>query len=353
MNTERCKVAVLYQAQQPPIKDGITKPMKPGGYADSGADIGYALQQHGVAVITPVERPEVEKDFDWVFPDTVVGIERALGLGADTLWLNTVLFEGHPVDSFKRAGLMNVGQMAKNVDVYDDKVFTNRKLTIAGLAVPQSEIVEAATVTNYKTALPFPLVAKPIRGRGSIGVSLVTNPQELSETLRVMFAEDLYGTSLYLERFLPGEEITVTVMPPGGYTIKGQERKFEGYWSLPGVRRFNHDRGIAPYNGTVAVVNNSAVLTDDQEKQDVIQSLYRQCEIAANLVGARAPIRIDCRADEEGHYFLFDLNMKPNMTGASRPHRQDQDSLTALAARKLGWSFPDLLLNMLRQAWTR
>ncbi|NPE47846.1 hypothetical protein [Sphingobacterium prati] len=30
-------------------------------------------------------------------------------------------------------------------------------------------------------------------------------------------------------------------------------------------------------------------------------------------------------------------------TGAARQHRQDQDSLTALAARKLGWDFADLL----------
>ncbi|WP_244614437.1 hypothetical protein [Elizabethkingia argenteiflava] len=50
-----------------------------------------------------------------------------------------------------------------------------------------------------------------------------------------------------------------------------------------------------------------------------------------------------------GEYLLFDLNMKPNMTGASRPHRQDQDSLTALAARKIGWNFDDLIINMLSQ----
>lgn len=29
------KIAVLYQAQLPPIKNGIQKPMKPSGYSDS------------------------------------------------------------------------------------------------------------------------------------------------------------------------------------------------------------------------------------------------------------------------------------------------------------------------------
>ena len=44
---------------------------------------------------------------------------------------------------------------------------------------------------------------------------------------------------------------------------------------------------------------------------------------------------------------MFDLNMKPNATGPGRPGRADQDSLVAMAARAVGWDFPDLLLNCL------
>lgn len=76
------------------------------------------------------------------------------------------------------------------------------------------------------------------------------------------------------------------------------------------------------------------------------------CAIAAQLAGAKAPIRVDCRqgAGSES-YYLFDLNMKPNMTGAGRPGRENQDSLSALAARAIGWDFAALLENMLRQVW--
>lgn len=45
------------------------------------------------------------------------------------------------------------------------------------------------------------------------------------------------------------------------------------------------------------------------------------------------------------------VNMKPNMMGSGHPGRENQDSLVALAAREIGWSFTDLLLNMLKQAW--
>ena len=127
----------------------------------------------------------------------------------------------------------------------------------------------------------------------------------------------------------------------------------KNYWSLPPVRRFNHHNGIAPYNGVVAVINNSEVLSDEHLNSEQIKKLCLQCETAAQLVNAKAPIRIDCRQNSEGHYYLFDLNMKPNMTGTSRLHRADQDSLTALAARKIGWSFDDLILNMLYQRWKK
>ncbi|CAG8856436.1 2728_t:CDS:1, partial [Gigaspora margarita] len=46
-------VAILYQALQPPIIDGIRKPLKPGGYSDSGADIAYSLRSDNIPIVTP------------------------------------------------------------------------------------------------------------------------------------------------------------------------------------------------------------------------------------------------------------------------------------------------------------
>lgn len=41
-----------------------------------------------------------------------------------------------------------------------------------------------------------------------------------------------------------------------------------------------------------------------------------------------------------------------NMTGPGRPGREDQSSLTALAASALGWSYTDLLQTTLNSACT-
>lgn len=140
-------------------------------------------------------------------------------------------------------------------------------------------------------------------------------------------------------------------MPPGQYFIDGKKTDKNNFWSLPPVRRFNHMDGIAPYNGTVAVINNSAVLSDSELLNRQVIKLMQSCERAAEIVKAKAPIRIDCRADSKGNYFLFDLNMKPNMTGPSRHMRKDQDSLSALAARKIGWTYDELLINIKNQSW--
>lgn len=98
--------------------------------------------------------------------------------------------------------------------------------------------------------LPFPVVAKPIRGRGSHGVKVCRSPEELAAHAKSLADEN---AAVMLEEFLQGGEATVTVMPPTAD---------KGYWALPLVSRFNHHDGIAPYNGVVAVTANSRVVPD-------------------------------------------------------------------------------------------
>ena len=345
------KIAVLYQAKLPPIKDGVQKPMKPGGYSDSGADIACELEKNGTSIVTPVSNPAIKNDFDWVFPDTKQGIQNALDKGANTLWLNTVLYNDHEIENFFDRDLEFVGQIPSQVDIYDDKFFTNELLRKNKFPIPKNKLISIDNLTNYTLEFDFPMVVKPIRGRGSQGVSLVKNQKELDDKLNELFTGKEYGNKVYIEQFLSGQEITVTVMPPGHYLINNQERDYSKPWSLPAVKRFNHEDGVAPYNGVVAVMENSSVLENKELNSTIISEVYRQCEKATELLHIKAPIRIDCRADENGKYFLFDLNMKPNMTGPSRPQRQNQDSLTLLASRKIGWNYLDLLKNILKQAW--
>lgn len=291
-------LAVLYQALPPPSLNGLRKPPKPGGYADSGADIAFVLRREGVGVVTPSDRPDERAELDWVFPDTAEGIAWAVDAGATVLWANTVLFGGHPLEQWLgRLGI--VGQRPRDVERFDDKWRTNQLLRGSGLPVVRSRLVDASGAGAGELAdagLGFPLIVKPIRGRGSQGVSLAADPAALQRACSALLDKGIYGKRFMLEEYLEGEELTVTVMPPGRYAIGGTWRDLPDYWALPPVRRFNHQDGIAPYNGVVAIVHNSEVLDSALCSAPPVRQVLQDCERAARLVRAVAPIRIDCRA---------------------------------------------------------
>lgn len=317
-------VAILYQAKPAPAVNGIAKPMKPGGYRDSGADIACALHGRGVRVITRREYPRPAEDLDWVFADSIEGVRAAREAGADTLWLNTVLFAGHPA---LRAGAWLVGQPGELVERFDDKLLTNAWLRRQGLPMADSRAFDPG-------ALPeFPFVVKPIRGRGSHGVRVVRAPEDLGAV----------EAGAMVEPYLAGEEITIAVMPAGD----GHARP----WCLPPVRRVGHVAGVAPYSGAVAVVENSVALDRREAAEGAVVAACEAAARAAGLMGIRAPIRIDARAGADGKYLLFDVNLKPNLTGPGRPGRERQDSLVSLAARAHGWSYGELVERTLQLAW--
>ncbi|KAK1477408.1 fungal specific transcription factor domain-containing protein [Colletotrichum tamarilloi] len=351
---ESKRVAVLYQAIDPPIINGVRKPMKPGGYRDSGADIAFNLQgSKSFNAVTPVSTPSPEKDTEWCFPDTEEGILDAIKKGATHLWANTILFASHPLQTSTSLGsvqdtLKAVGHGPLVVEKYDDKEYVNDLLRrIGGFTMPRSWTIHSdpAVATKIEQLqFPFPIVAKPIRGRGSHGVRVCQNLEDLIAHTKVLFQE---SPSIMLEEYLSGEEATITVMPPNGEKTD--------YWSLPIVTRFNHQDGIAPYNGVVAVTANSRVITAKEEEDPAYGRIARECEAAARALGVAAPIRIDVRRFSEkpgSDFALFDVNMKPNMTGPGRPGRDDQASLTLLAAEALGWDYPELLRQVLNTSST-
>lgn len=345
------KVAILYQLKAPPVRiDGVCKPLKPGGYSDSGADIAYQLKSSNITVVTPVPNPSVDNDFDWVFPDNADGIQDALNKSATVLWLNTVLYKGHPVESFFGQNIEFVGQLPSVTDLHDDKFYTNNFLRDNGLSFPSMKLVKKDQKLELLET-EYACVLKPLRGRGSQGVVVVKNEEERELKMAELFACQKYGDSLYIEKYFEGQEVTVTVMPSGKYTLSESTCDKMDPWCLPVVKRFNHVDGIVPYSGKVAVMDNSCVVDETEQESKEVNDLCTECIKVFSLLKVRAPIRVDARADANGKYWIFDVNMKPNMTGPSRMHRVNQDNLLLMAARKIGWDYGDFLVNILNQRW--
>ncbi|CAL5865824.1 uncharacterized protein PFLUO_LOCUS30 [Penicillium psychrofluorescens] len=361
-------VAVLYQALAPPTYDGVSKPPKPGGYRDSGSDIAYTLSRTGIPVLTPVEAPDPANENHWCFPDTEEGILSAVGKGATHLWANTVLFAAHPLQTSSlldacESSLKVVGQPPQCFDMYDDKSFLNDALRRRGLRFPRSwTVYDPLLVTptsqrdsdkNLPTVLAlipesdYPLVAKPVRGRGSHGVKICYTRADLAEHVSGLFDE---SPRVLVEEYLSGEEGTVTVLPPS--MCSNEPTDCAGHKALPPVVRFNHVDGIAPYSGKVAVTANShAVSAVARDADPAYADIMKQCEAVGDLLHATAPLRIDIRRfAPRSPFALFDINMKPNITGPGRPGRDDQASLMSLAASELGWEYSTFLQYVLGTA---
>lgn len=283
------------------------------GYQDSGADIAYTLRQKGISILTPQSNPDPLVQEGWCFSDTTSGIVDALERGATHLWANTILFASHPLQIASEldpweSQVYVVGQPPKLVENFDDKAYLNGKLReLGGFTLPREWLVTKSEsglddLDNVlKSITRYPIVAKPVRGRGSYGVKVCRSETQLRSHVSSLLDE---SPIVMLEEFLAGEEVTITVMPPGP--------EHPQYWSLPPVTRFNHLDGIAPYNGVVAVTQNSRVVSDAEMKDPSYWKVIEECEKVAELIKATAPIRIDVRRFADGEAFaIFDINMKP------------------------------------------
>ena len=263
--------------------------------------------------MTPIHCPDASKNTGWCFPDNEAGILDAIRSGATHLWANTIVFASHPLQASSRLdehqkAVRIIGQPPLLVEKYDDKAYTNDLLRARGsFTMPRGWTIDLNADRKsffLEQKLHFPIVGKPIRGRGSQGVKVCHSFEELHDHFDVLSKDSPVAM---LEEYLPGEEATVTVMPPS--------KQRPEYWAMPIVVRFNHEDGVAPYNGIVAVTKNSKALTlEESEKDGRYQQAAEECVEVAKLLCATAPIRIDIRRvtqDPGAQFALFDINMKP------------------------------------------
>lgn len=334
------KVAILYQGGPTPVQGGTRKPPKPGGYRDSGADIAYALKCRGVAILTPRADPDPGSDQDWVFSDDASGIKAALDLGATLLWANTTLYAGHPLMAYR--GMVGVvGPKISMVDLFEDKWVMNQWLCSRKFPVPKMWEVSDPD----SRLVDRPLVIKPRRGRGSQGVRLLEHCSDLQDGTAIDKDTAWKPETLVVEEFLPGDEVTVTVMPPGCYVIDDVGMSVERHWALTPISRHAHRNGIMPYSGEVSVIDNSRVA---EPSSPGLEALVKVCQDIARQLGSRAWLRIDARQDATRTYRVIDVNFKPNLTGPGRPGRDRAASLVSMAAAAHGWDYGDLVFNLLQ-----
>ncbi len=170
-------------------------------------------------------------------------------------------------------------------------------------------------------ALGLPLVVKPNKQGSTVGLSIVRFWDEWEEAVEKAFQ---FGDSILLERFIPGRELTVSIL--------GEE-------TLP-VIEIIPDSGFYDYESKYQSGKTRYVVP--AEIPDQLTSAMQEAAMRAHDgLGCSGYSRVDFRLREDGKFFCLEVNTLPGMTGTS---------LVPKAAKAVGLDFPELVERIIQLA---
>jgi D-alanine-D-alanine ligase len=209
------------------------------------------------------------------------------------------------------------GRMASAMAM--DKPTAKRIFAQAGIPVPEETIVTRARAEREEV-MPRPYVIKPLNEGSSVGVKIVRQGHNFPPLDDLGVAPE---GLIMAERFIPGREVTVSVMGERALTVTEikTERDFYDYEA-------KYAKG-----GSVHVL--PAVLP-----KAVFDRAMELSLIAHRALGCRGVSRADLRYDGEELYML-EINTQPGLTPTSLVPEQ---------AAHLGISFNQLIQWMVEHA---
>lgn len=193
-------------------------------------------------------------------------------------------------------------------------LFANAGIPVAPHLIVSRDDVLAGDVMER------PYVIKPGNEGSSVGVHIVGDgdgPGEISESSWP------YGDQVMVEKFIPGRELTVTVM--GGKPLV--------------VTEITTDGGFYDYSAKYEKGRSRHVLPAELDKP-VYDEAMRLAALAHETLGCRGVSRVDLRLDGDDLYML-EINTQPGMTPTSLVPEQ---------AAQVGISYGQLVTWMVEHA---
>ncbi|MEM6641084.1 MAG: D-alanine--D-alanine ligase [Pseudomonadota bacterium] len=199
-----------------------------------------------------------------------------------------------------------------------DKVRSKRLIEAAGLGTPAFAVVRRGDALDVAVDVPLPAAVKPACEGSSLGMTRVTDPEQLPDA--VAKAREFDHTVL-VEHWVDGVEYTAGII--GGV-------------ALPLIRietaRTFYDY-TAKYHDTSTQYHCPSGLDDAAEI-----ALRAQAIAAFEAVGGHGWGRVDFMLDREGRALFLEVNTLPGMTATS---------LVPCAAAEAGCDFPELAWRIL------
>lgn len=199
-----------------------------------------------------------------------------------------------------------VGCQAAASAICMDKIATKRILEACGIQTAPYEVYqrgfEPPAYGRLVEKLDTPLFVKPSRAGSSVGVSRVTNAEELTHALEVASKED---DMVVIEQAISGRELEVAVLgnpPHHEASGVGEIKMSDGF--------YDYD---AKYDGTSgAQVITHASITP--EKSTEIREIALK---AYEVLGCKGLARVDFFLSDDGMVYVNEVNTLPGFTNIS------------------------------------
>ncbi|NIF17106.1 D-alanine--D-alanine ligase [Pantoea sp. Cy-639] len=200
-----------------------------------------------------------------------------------------------------------------------DKLRTKQVWQSLGIPTPRHAVLGSEQDCVAASAeLGFPLIVKPAHEGSSIGMAKVNSEQELVAAWKDAAK---YDSQVLVEQWIHGPEFTIAVLrgqvlPP---IALGTPHVFYDYDAkyIANDTQYRIPCGL-----------------DSAKEQELIDLTARACD----AIGIEGWGRLDVMQDEQGRFWLLEVNTAPGMT---------DHSLVPMAARAAGLDFQQLVLAIL------
>ena len=208
-----------------------------------------------------------------------------------------------------------------------DKVAARAVFAAAGLPIAHGKSIDIAEL-EAADPLPRPFVVKPINEGSSVGVAIIREGDNRRADVAKQWR---FGDTALVEEFIPGRELTVSVM--GDHALA--------------VTEISASQSFYDYESKYAAGGSFHTIPAQMHPEAYARAMDMALA-AHNALGCRGASRADFRYDdtagEPGRLVLLEVNTQPGMTATSLLPEQ---------AQHCGLSFPQLCAWMVDNATCR
>ncbi len=212
----------------------------------------------------------------------------------------------------------------------------NKRYTVAVAAFAGMHVAKslhlfkdiAVSVADILKELKLPVFVKPNNGGSSIGMSKVTDTNDLQAALDKAFKED---EQVLIEEFIKGREFTI-----GVFKCKGQVITLPITEIITQNKFFDYE---AKYNGA------SEEITPAKVNEGIAEKIRAAAKKAYAVFNCKGIVRIDFIYDEaSGKPFMLEINTVPGQTEASLVPQQ---------VMAMGWTLKEFYTALIEECFIK